>query len=468
MVRQDSSNESLLSIKEKNEQNSNLIVIRTIWIVVAAGLLLTDLGMLAKVITPKGLPVMLKGHAACFLVLGLATLIWYYKREWPYTKYVLCMAVTLIVFLVQVILECGLQAAPLWFLPVSLSVLYYSVPLTVFIILSSTALNTLIFFVSPISSINEKFLSIAVVNNLLILVGSLAAVAVVKNSKANVYRLRRSEENTSINNKKMEAILDSARDTASRVNDMLEDVGTAIYQNEGSIKQTAAFATELATGLENVMSINTNISSQAEILLDKTRQGHANSQDVLKQMQDIADTTLLLNSVVKELERYSESIGNAVELISSVAERTNLLALNAAIEAARAGESGKGFAVVADEVRRLAESTRHSASDIVDLVSQVRKQITMTVEAVGRQTVSVKSGKDKVEQTALDLNETLIALNGIVEDIRGAIEISIQINGGGTQVAAASEQQLASMHMLAQHMKDLSEAFRQHYGVIQS
>ena len=73
------------------------------------------------------------------------------------------------------------------------------------------------------------------------------------------------------------------------------------------------------------------------------------------------DATLNAKSADTEIEALYDTSNEAsklIELIRSIAERTNLLALNASIEAARGGEAGRGFAVVASEVKELAKQTQ--------------------------------------------------------------------------------------------------------------
>ena len=89
-------------------------------------------------------------------------------------------------------------------------------------------------------------------------------------------------------------------------------------------------------------------------------------------IQQVAGTLSDTQQLVDSLHQDTESVGEALNLIKQISDRTNLLALNAAIEAARAGES-RGFAVVAEEVRALASRTQQAADDIERMLVRLRQ-----------------------------------------------------------------------------------------------
>ncbi len=100
------------------------------------------------------------------------------------------------------------------------------------------------------------------------------------------------------------------------------------------------------------------------------------------------------------------------DFIGDVARQTNLLALNASIEAARAGEYGKGFAVVAEEVRKLADGSAKSASDINEMIENLREESHQVHEVIVESSRTIKEGKKNIDVTASAFQEILKTVSG--------------------------------------------------------
>ena len=185
-------------------------------------------------------------------------------------------------------------------------------------------------------------------------------------------------------------------------------------------------------------------------------------------------TTDAIKKITKQTEETNESvksISQAAEVITSIAEETNLLALNASIEAARAGEHGKGFAVVADSIQKLAEQSNNSAREIMEIIGaliqesektvETMKEVNLIVEEEGQKVVETK---DIIGQVADEIESSLAEIDAVNEKA-GAIkaasaEISSVIQGLSAiseENAAATEETNASVEELNAMMQELSQ-----------
>lgn len=133
---------------------------------------------------------------------------------------------------------------------------------------------------------------------------------------------------------------------------------------------------------------------------------------------------------VRSLVERADAIHRVIELISDIAEQTNLLALNATIEAARAGEAGRGFAVVASEVKSLAEQTGKATEEISGQIAGIQEASTGAAE-----------GLSGIHGVIGELNETLSDLAAVVtQQSQATSDIAISMDGASSNAHDVSQE----------------------------
>jgi methyl-accepting chemotaxis protein len=148
-----------------------------------------------------------------------------------------------------------------------------------------------------------------------------------------------------------------------------------------------------------------------------------------------------------ELGKKSQQIGSVLDIVSELAEQTNILAINATIEAAGAGESGKRFAVVAEEIRKLADRVAGSTKEIRTLIDDVRGAVNTTV-------LATESGSKAVDTGSKLFGEVAAALKQIAGLVSTTTEAAREIELSTKQQSTAVEQVNVAISNVAQATKE--------------
>lgn len=224
-------------------------------------------------------------------------------------------------------------------------------------------------------------------------------------------------------------------------------------QASGSTEQASAVA-EISTTMQELAATSKQIADNAGSVADMAEQTLSSAQagketvdDTVEGMDEIREATGQIAGKILELGQKSQDIGDIIELINSIADRTDLLALNAAIEAAKAGEAGRGFAVLAEEIRILAENVMNSTKQITELVSEIQNSINASVMAMEEGTKRVERGVELASKTGASLDEILSMIEKTTMSAR--------------QIMMSTQQQQSASDQAVVAMREIDEVTRQ-------
>ena len=240
----------------------------------------------------------------------------------------------------------------------------------------------------------------------------------------------------------LEGIVEAVTAASQSISDQIEHSSQGSREQSNRVDVTATAMEEMSATVIEVAQNASKAAETAEVAKRKAGEGSTIVAQVIRSIGEVQAKAMDLKTDMTRLGQQAQGIGQIMNVISDIADQTNLLALNAAIEAARAGEAGRGFAVVADEVRKLAEKTMVATKEVGDAITGIQQGTQQSIGSVEQAVRRIDDATGLAGQSGQALDTIVALVDQTTDQVRS--------------IATASEQQSATTEEINRSVTDIS------------
>jgi methyl-accepting chemotaxis protein len=277
----------------------------------------------------------------------------------------------------------------------------------------------------------------------------------------------------------LRAIAAQSREATENLNAAATEIRASTQQQAASVEEQLAAVQETAATVDEITHSGSQISRRAQEVIAAaqasartTDAGVAAVEDTVHAMDAIREQAEAVAGNIVALSEKTQAIGDIIQTVNDVSERSHLLALNASIEAAAAGESGRSFAIVASELKTLADQAKDATKNVRTILSEIQRGINASVMLTEEAVKRAAAGKQRTDQSQAAIDEMGARIQESVQTFQQIVASTNQQQIGIEQVTIAlqnirqaSQQTAASTRQLDQAAGDLTNLSRTLVGL---